>query len=112
RAVRRQNPGRDLAGATRIRQTAMAVRAILLATAAAAAALPRAAGQAPLKPPKAELLRWEQQAQAVTIMRDRYGVPHVHGRTDADASFGMSYARSQDRYQETEPAYIQRSEEH
>ena len=59
------------------------------------------------KPSKAEIVRWQLQTKAVTILRDRYGVPHVHGRTDADAMFGMAYARAQDRYQETEAAYIQ-----
>jgi acyl-homoserine lactone acylase PvdQ len=56
---------------------------------------------------KAELIRWQLQAKAVSILRDRYGVPHVHGATDADVMFGMAYARAEDRYQETERAYLQ-----
>jgi len=59
------------------------------------------------RPSRAEVSRWERQARNVTIYRDTYGVPHVHGRTDADAMFGMAYARAEDRFQETEPAYIQ-----
>ena len=58
-------------------------------------------------PPRAEVARWERQARNVTIYRDTWGVPHVHGKTDADAMFGMAYARAEDRFQETEPTYIQ-----
>lgn len=32
----------------------------------------------------------------VTIRRDTWGVPHIHGRTDADAAFGLAYAHSED----------------
>lgn len=59
------------------------------------------------RPSRGDLARWENQAKNVTIYRDTWGVPHVHGRTDADVMFGMAYARSEDRYQETEPYYIQ-----
>lgn len=33
----------------------------------------------------------------VTIARDRWGIPHVQGRTDADVMFGAGYALAQDR---------------
>jgi acyl-homoserine lactone acylase PvdQ len=33
----------------------------------------------------------------VTIRRDQYGVPFVHGDTDADTAFGAGYAATQDR---------------
>ncbi len=59
------------------------------------------------RPSRADLARWDRLARRVTIYRDTYGVPHVHGKTDADAMFGMAYARAEDRFQETEPAYIQ-----
>jgi len=58
-------------------------------------------------PSRAELARWKRSASAVTIYRDTFGVPHVHGRTDAATMFGMAYARAEDRFQETEPSYIQ-----
>ncbi len=57
-------------------------------------------------PSAAERGRWRARASRVTIYRDTYGVPHVHGKTDADVMFGMAYARSEDRFQETEAAYI------
>ena len=58
-------------------------------------------------PSNAEVRQWERQARNVTIYRDTWGVPHVHGKTDADAMFGMAYARAEDRFLETEPAYLQ-----
>ena len=59
------------------------------------------------RPNSAERGRWLQRARQVTVYRDTFGVPHVHGTTDADVMFGMAYARSEDRFQETEAAYIQ-----
>lgn len=32
----------------------------------------------------------------VQIFRDTYGVPHIFGRTDADAAYGLAYAHSED----------------
>ena len=43
-----------------------------------------------------EVLQWEEQASRVTIVRDDFGVPHVYGKTDADAVFGMLYAQCED----------------
>lgn len=59
------------------------------------------------QPTAAERGRWRQRVSRVTIYRDTYGVPHVQGKTDAEVMFGMAYARSEDRFQETEAAYIQ-----
>jgi acyl-homoserine-lactone acylase len=36
--------------------------------------------------------------QAVTISRDEWGVPHIHGRTDADAAYGLAYANAEDNF--------------
>jgi acyl-homoserine-lactone acylase len=45
------------------------------------------------RPPSAaappDAARWDQRAAAVTITRDDWGIAHVHGKTDADAVFGM-----------------------
>ena len=38
----------------------------------------------------------EARAEAVTIIRDDFGVPHIYAKTDADAVFGMLYAQSED----------------
>jgi len=37
-----------------------------------------------------------EQAKRVRIVRDVYGVPHVFGKSDADAAFGLAYAHSED----------------
>ena len=36
------------------------------------------------------------EAARVTITRDDWGIAHVHGKTDADAVFGMIYAQAED----------------
>lgn len=53
-----------------------------------------------------ELKRLQDRAQQVTIIRDQYGVPHVYGKTDADAVFGMLYAQSEDDFNRVERNYI------
>ncbi|MCX7512318.1 penicillin acylase family protein [Frateuria hangzhouensis] len=50
--------------------------------------------------------RWQQQAQAVTITRDDWGIAHVHGKTDADAVFGMVYAQAEDDFNRVETNYL------
>jgi penicillin amidase/acyl-homoserine-lactone acylase len=47
------------------------------------------------KPPRPDAATFEQ-AKRVTIVRDTYGVPHIHGRSDADAAFGLAYANAED----------------
>ncbi|MDO8911850.1 MAG: penicillin acylase family protein [Phenylobacterium sp.] len=49
---------------------------------------------------------WEKQAAAVTIVRDDWGIAHVHGKTDADAVFGMVYAQAEDDFNRVETNYI------
>ena len=36
------------------------------------------------------------EAARVRILRDRLGVPHIFGETDADAAFGLAYAHAED----------------
>jgi len=57
-------------------------------------------------PSAADVARWERQAQDVTIIRDRWGVAHVYGRTDADAVFGMEYAQAEDDFPRIERNYV------
>jgi acyl-homoserine-lactone acylase len=49
---------------------------------------------------------WQRQAQAVTIIRDDWGIAHVHGKTDADAVFGMIYAQAEDDFNRVETNYL------
>ena len=49
---------------------------------------------------------WARQAQAVTIIRDTWGIPHVYGKTDADAVFGVIYAQAEDDFNRVETNYL------
>ena len=70
-------------------------------TAAACLALClRAHGQPP------EQARWTAESKAVTITRDDRGIAHIHGRTDADAVFGMIYAQCEDDFNRIERNYL------
>ena len=57
-------------------------------------------------PAPAERARWERHARAVTIVRDDWGIAHVHGKTDADAVFGMIYAQAEDDFNRIETNYL------
>src|SRR2546430_1699146 len=53
-----------------------------------------------------EQSRWQQRARHVEITRDDWGIAHVHGKTDADAVFGMSYAQAEDDFKRVENNYM------
>ena len=53
-----------------------------------------------------EVAGWERQAQQVTIVRDDWGIPHIHGKTDADAVFGLMYAQAEDDFNRVETNYL------
>jgi len=46
------------------------------------------------------------RASAVEILRDRYGIAHVFGKTDADAAFGFAYASAEDHWETTQTILI------
>ena len=54
----------------------------------------------------AELARLKAQAAQVSIVRDDWGIAHVHGRTDALAVFGMIYAQAEDDFDRVETNYM------
>ncbi|MBV8665750.1 MAG: penicillin acylase family protein [Burkholderiaceae bacterium] len=58
------------------------------------------------KPGEADLARWTAEARRVTVIRDRWGVPHVYGGSDADAVFGLMYAQAEDDFNRIELNYI------
>ena len=57
-------------------------------------------------PPQKDVSAWERQAQNVTIVRDDWGIAHIHGKTDADAVFGMIYAQAEDDFNRVETNYL------
>ncbi len=54
------------------------------------------------KPAAPEIARWRAQSQKVTITRDDWGIPHIHGKTDADAVFGVLYAQCEENFSKVE----------
>ena len=54
----------------------------------------------------ADVAAWEKQAKGITITRDDWGIAHVHGKTDADAVFGMIYAQAEDDFNRVETNFI------
>lgn len=54
----------------------------------------------------AEQQRWDTHVKNTTIIRDDFGVPHIYGKTDADAVFGLLYAQSEDDFNRVEQNYI------
>lgn len=57
---------------------------------------------------QSEVERWKSRAQNVEIIRDHYGVPHIYGRSDADAVFGLLYAQCEDDFNRVEMNYIEK----
>ena len=55
---------------------------------------------------KAEIRRCEATARRTTIIRDNWGVPHIFGKTDADAVFGLMYTQCEDNFKGIERNYL------
>jgi acyl-homoserine lactone acylase PvdQ len=75
---------------TRAHFHAISLFAFLLVTACTQDAGPPAAAADP------EVARLGERASRVEIIRDDFGVPHIYGKSDADAVFGMLYAQAED----------------
>jgi acyl-homoserine-lactone acylase len=56
--------------------------------------------------PTADLARQRAIAARVQIVRDDWGIAHVHGKSDADAVFGMVYAQAEDDFNRVETNYL------
>ena len=53
-----------------------------------------------------EIARWQERAARVEILRDRWGIAHIYGETDADTVFGTLYAQAEDDFNRVETNYI------
>jgi acyl-homoserine-lactone acylase len=60
----------------------------------------------PARVDSTEIARWERRAKNVTIVRDDWGIPHIYGKTDADAVFGLLYAQAEDDFNRIEMNYL------
>ena len=56
----------------------------------------------------AEIIRYQTQAKRVNIIRDKWGIPHIYGKSDADAVFGLLYAQCEDDFKRVEMNYIEK----
>jgi acyl-homoserine-lactone acylase len=79
------------------------VLTIIAASFGAQATADKAGRQAPAQ---REVAAWAKEAQDVTIVRDDWGIPHVYGKTDADAVFGVMYAQAEDDFNRVETNYL------
>ncbi|MET0178867.1 MAG: penicillin acylase family protein, partial [Novosphingobium sp.] len=70
------------------RRIGWAALALILAALVALMAWEPLLAPAPAAPPP--------RAYTATITRDEFGVPHIHGRTDADVAFGVAWAHAED----------------
>ncbi len=48
----------------------------------------------------------EYPVPPVRIVRDKWGIPHIYGKTDADTVFGAIYAQAEDDYPRIEANYL------
>ena len=56
--------------------------------------------------PTAESVRAAASNYQARIIRDEWGVPHIFGKTDADASFGYGYAHAEDDWETIQDVII------
>ena len=57
---------------------------------------------------KVEIYQLSKQAQQIEIIRDKWGIAHVYGKTDADAVFGFMYAQCEDDFKRVELNYVEK----
>ncbi len=67
---------------------------------------PHAVAAAQNQPAATDLDSLAAIARTVTIYRDKYGVPHVFGRTDSSTVFGFAYAQAEDNFWRVEENFI------
>jgi len=55
-----------------------------------------------------DITKWKEQAKRVQIIRDNWGIPHIYGKSDADAVFGLLYAQCEDDFKRVEMNYVEK----
>jgi acyl-homoserine-lactone acylase len=55
----------------------------------------------------AEKVRWEKHVAQTKIIRDEWGIPHIYGKTDADAVFGLMYTQCEENFPQIEKNYLE-----
>jgi acyl-homoserine-lactone acylase len=82
----------------------LALPFVLLLAAGVSCAPPSA--NAPSVVADGDVARWERRARSVDIVRDDWGIAHVHGKSDADAVFGLLYVQAEDDFNRVETNYL------
>ena len=54
-----------------------------------------------------EIAKWEARAKQVNIIEDNWGIPHIYGKKDADAVFGLLYIQCQQNFSRVERNYLE-----
>ncbi|MER3471435.1 MAG: acylase [Chitinophagaceae bacterium] len=54
-----------------------------------------------------EINRFSQQAQRVTVIQDDWGIPHIYGKSDADAVFGLMYVQCEQNFLRVEENHLE-----
>jgi len=54
-----------------------------------------------------EKKRWALHANQVNIIRDEWEIPHIYGKTDADAVFGLMYAQCEENFEQIELNFLE-----
>lgn len=54
-----------------------------------------------------EQARWDKHVAQTTIIRDNWGIPHIYGKTDADAVFGLMYAQCEENFPQIEKNFLE-----
>ncbi|HVV03146.1 MAG TPA: penicillin acylase family protein, partial [Puia sp.] len=54
-----------------------------------------------------ETKRYASEAREVQIIRDKWGIPHIYGRTDAACVFGLMYAECEEDFSRVEKNYLE-----
>ena len=47
-----------------------------------------------------------QSLTDVEIVRDKFGVPHIFGKTDADVAYGLAWANAEDDFETIQSVYL------
>ncbi len=55
----------------------------------------------------ADVARWESQAKRVNIIEDNWGIPHIYGKSDAEAVFGLLYVQCSQNFSRVERNYLE-----
>ena len=54
-----------------------------------------------------ETKRYESEAREVQIIRDKWGIPHIYGKTDAACVFGLMYAQCEEDFNRVEKNFLE-----